>query len=228
MFEVRFQSIATKFAAVWPGLLVMVGLAGCATPPAPAPSTMDLSAPTWTIREGQAVWKPRPDRAGIAGDLMVALCQDGRSLVQFSKTPVPIALAELGSNNWRVTFAAERRTKQGAGAPPDDVLWLQFPDGLLGRHSTTNWYFAKTKDDAWHFENLVTEEALDGYLTTVRLPRLHLVREGETLNRITRFYGVSAAELRAVNPGATVNWIRPGNIIALPQIPAPAAAERAP
>lgn len=199
---------------------VAIGLAGCATGPGPAPAGagVDLSTPDWTIREGQAVWKPKPEQGGIAGDLLVAISQNGRSLIQFSKTPLPVVTAELGSNSWRITYAARQRTLSGSGAPPDRFLWLQFPDGLIGRHSSTNWYFARTKDDAWHFEHLVSEETLEGYLRTVRLPGLHVVREGDTLQRISRLYGITPAALQAANPGAGRDWIRPGNIIALPRL----------
>jgi hypothetical protein len=204
-----------------PLLLLLGGLGGCATTPRVVSPATDLSTPDWTIREGQAVWKPRPDTPGIAGDLLVAMSQDGRTFIQFTKTPLPIVTAEILSNGWQVIFSAERKAHRGTGAPPVEILWLQFPDGLIGRHSNTNWYFARTKDDAWHFENLVTEEALDGFLTTTRLPRLHVVREGESINRICRTYGIGAAELRAANPGASATWIHPGAII---QLPGPAAA----
>jgi hypothetical protein len=198
----------------------LLALTGCAlTGRGKAEPLMDFSTPDWTIREGQAVWKPKPADAGIAGDLLVAMSQDGRTVIQFTKTPLPIVTAQVRSNFWQFTVAAQQRTYRGSGPPPEGLLWLQLPDGLIGRHSSTNWYFARTKEDGWHFENLVTEESLDGYLNTVRLPRLHVVKEGETINRITRLYGVTAAALREANPGARVDWIRPGNIIALPQLP---------
>lgn len=203
----------------WAAVAAGVGLlAGCATSMPPAGPT-DLSDPGWTIRHGQAVWKSGPDAAGVAGELMVAMHQDGRSLVQFVKTPLPFVTAELGSNTWRINFMADRRSYSGRGAPPDRILWLQFPDGLIGRHTSTNWYFARTKDDGWHFEHLGTEESLDGFLTTTRLPRLHVIRENETINRIGRIYGVTTTALRAANPGAGQDWIHPGNIIQLPPPP---------
>src|SRR5262245_53095289 len=94
-----------RLAGGWIGLLLVIGLAGCVTPDASVPPAMDFSTPDWTIREGQAVWKPKPDGAGIAGELLVAMNQDGRSVIQFSKTPLPLVMAELGSNHWRITFA---------------------------------------------------------------------------------------------------------------------------
>lgn len=209
----RFMRVVVAF-----GLLMALWLTGCRTVPPAAP--VDLSGPGWTVRQGQAVWKPKPSAAGIAGELLVAMNQDGRSVVQFTKTPLPIVSAELSTNSWRFTIAAAGRTYAGPGAPPDRVMWLQFPDGLIGRHTSTNWYFARTKDDAWHFENLQTEEALDGFLTTTRLPRLHVIGPNETINRISRIYGVSTQALKASNPGASENWIRTGNIIQLPEPPA--------
>jgi len=151
---------------------------------------------------------------------MLAMHPDGRSFVQFTKTPLPIVTAQIRSNAWRVTFAPQNRTYAGSGAPPDRILWLQLPDGLIGRHTSTNWYFARTKD-GWHFENLETEEALDGFLATTRMPRLHVVKEGETINRIARTYGITTEALRAANPGATANWLRTGNILQLPMPESP-------
>lgn len=209
-----------RAARIGPGtvLVALVTLAGCATTPTFPP--LDLSTTGWTVRHGQAVWKPSPDGAGIAGELMVAMHQDGRSLVQFTKTPLPLVTAAIHSNAWSVTFAAENRTYSGKGSPTDRILWLQFPDGLIGRHTSTNWYFARTRDDGWHFESLATEEALDGFLNTTRLPRLHVVKEGETINRIARIYGIGTPAIRAANPGAGADWIRPGNVIQLPELSA--------
>ena len=219
MFELCFNAKPRLMAGIVLLVLGALGLAGCATTRPVQP--MDLSDPGWTIRNGQAVWTPKPGAAGMAGELMVAMHSDGRSFVQFVKTPLPIASAQLTTNSWRVTLGTENKTYAGKGAPPERILWLQFPDGLVGRHSSTNWYFARTKEDGWHFENLQTEEALDGFLSTTRLPRLHVVKDGETVNRIARIYGITTPALRGANPGAGADWLRAGNILQLPEPPKP-------
>ena len=106
------------------------------------------------------------------------------------------------------------------GEPPDRILWLHLPDGLIGRHSSTNWFLART-GEGWHFESLTTEETLDGFLAITRLPKTHRVRSGETPSRVARWYGVPIDSLLAVNAGHDGDWFRAGNDIHLPP---PAAA----
>src|SRR5439155_15039375 len=54
----------------------------------PLPS-VNLAEPGWTVHEGQAIWRPKRDAPEIAGEILVATHQDGRALVQFTKTPFP-------------------------------------------------------------------------------------------------------------------------------------------
>jgi hypothetical protein len=187
---------------------------GCRTLP-PAPS-VNLAETGWVIRQGQAVWSPEPGKPDVAGDLLVAMHRDGRSVVQFTKPPLPFAVAQRGSNFWHVQFFAQKKSYSGQGDPPSRIIWLQLPDGLIGRHSDTNWFLARKQDGSWHFENLVNEEMLDGFLTTTSLPKTHVVHRGESVSRLARWYGVSAEALRAANPGRDFEWFRVGNEIALP------------
>ncbi len=166
MFVLR---LALKSLLLGLVLILALGLAGCATRPA-----VDLSAPDWTVREGQAVWKSAPDAAGIAGDLTLATGRDGRSFVQFSKTPLPIVTAEIGGGRWRVSFAPQRQTYRGRGTPPNRVLWLQLPGALNGTSTGADWVLttSATSPENWRLENRTTRESLDGYLTVVR-PAIH-------------------------------------------------------
>lgn len=187
---------------------------GCRTMP-PAPP-VNLSEPGWVIRQGQAVWKPKPEATDVAGDLLVAMHRDGRSLVQFTKPPLPFAVAQRSSNSWHVQFFAQKKSYSGAGDPPSRIVWLQLPDGLIGRHSDTNWFYARKAEGGWHFENLVTEEMLDGYLVTTSLPKTHKVQYGESLSRLARWYGVTVDALRAANPGRESEWFGIDKEIRLP------------
>src|SRR5256885_14903702 len=56
---------------------------------------VNLSEPGWTIRQGQAVWRPNRGPLEIAGELLVATRSDGCSVVQFTKTPLPFLVARL-------------------------------------------------------------------------------------------------------------------------------------
>lgn len=199
--------------------LLLALLTGCRSVP-PAPQ-VNLSEPGWVIRQGQAVWRPKPEEADVAGDLLVAMHRDGRSLVQFTKPPLPFAVAQRDTNSWHVQFFAQNRVYSGRGEPPSRIVWLQLSDGLIGRHSDTNWFYARKPEGGWHFENLVTEEMLDGFLVTTSLPKTHVVQRGDSLPRLARWYGVTVEAIRTANPGRESNWLRLGNEILLP---APASA----
>src|SRR5688572_25724539 len=85
--------------------LAMVLFSGCRTLP-PAPQ-VNLSEPGWVIRQGQAVWSPKPGETDVAGDLLVAMHRDGRSMVQFTKPPLPFVVAQRDTNSWHVQFFAQ-------------------------------------------------------------------------------------------------------------------------
>ena len=197
----------------------MVLAAGCNTLPLQPP--MNLAEPGWVVRQGQAVWRTSTNSPEIAGDLMVAIHPDGRSLVQFTKPPLPFVTAQKFTNGWQAQFFAQKRSYSGRGEPPDRILWLHLPDGLIGRHSTTNWFLTRNAE-TWHFESLTTDETLDGFLTTTRLPKTHRVRPGETLKLVARWFGVPVEHIRAFNAGPDSLWFRAGNDIHLPP---PAAAQ---
>ena len=206
---------AFKFGSRWlaAGIAALVPLAGCNTLPPQPP--MNLAEEGWVVRQGQAVWRTSTNSPEIAGDLMVAMHRDGRSLVQFTKPPLPFVTAQRFTNGWQAQFFAQKRTYSGRGEPPDRILWLHLPDGLIRRHTSTNWFLTHAAE-GWHLESLTTDETLDGFLATTRLPKTHRVRSGETLNRVARWYGVPIESIRSVNPGPDSNWFRVGNDIHLP------------
>jgi len=208
-------AIPPRLFTAW-GLLAAL-LVGCRTLP-PAPQ-VNLSEPGWVIRQGQAVWSPKPGETDVAGDLLVAMHRDGRSMVQFTKPPLPFVVAQRDTNSWRVQFFAQNKVYSGRGEPPSRIAWLHLPDGLIGRHSDTNWFLARKPDGSWHFENLVTEEMLDGFLATTTRPKIHVIQTGDTLPRLARWYGATVDAIRAVNPGRESEWFRLGNEIRLPAPP---------
>src|SRR5437867_1555206 len=80
--------------------LALTLLAGCRSLPCQPPA--DFSEAGWTIRQGQAVWHAKPDASDLAGELLVAMNLDGRSVVQFSKPPLPLVEAQRGTNSWQI------------------------------------------------------------------------------------------------------------------------------
>jgi hypothetical protein len=194
-------------------------LAGCRSVPIQPP--MNLSEPGWTVRQGQAAWRSKAGAPDIAGDLMVAMHPDGRSLVQFTKPPLPFVVAQRHTNSWRIQFFAEEKTYSGRGVPPDRLMWLHLPDGLAGAQRSESWHFSSRGAGTWSFENRSSGETLEGFLATTALPESHVIRPGDTVQRIARWYGLDPKAIEVVNPGPGSGRLRPGNVIRLPQVPQP-------
>src|SRR5437762_2550749 len=93
----------------------------------------DLAEPGWHVQQGQAVWRPRPDAPELAGDLLVATNLDGRTLVQFTKTPLPFVVAQATSNTWQIQWVPQNKIFSGHGQPPRRLTWLYLPQCLTGR-----------------------------------------------------------------------------------------------
>ncbi|HXF10069.1 MAG TPA: hypothetical protein VN625_04735 [Desulfuromonadaceae bacterium] len=134
--------------------------AGCRTAePLPA---IDVSAPGWHILQGQAVWKPPQNRPELAGDLVLATNANGNFLVQFSKTPFPLATAEYVDHEWEIQFGADKHVWRGSGNPPDRFPWFQLPRALAGDDLNDGWKFERRFGNLWRLENSRTGETLAG------------------------------------------------------------------
>jgi len=112
-------------------VVFMLGLAGCQTIPALPP--VNLSEPGWTIHEGQAVWRSKKDAPEIAGELLVAVNPDGRSFVQFTKTPLPFIVAQTTINSWQIHFVPNNRTY--SARTPSGAIAVASPDPMPRRRS---------------------------------------------------------------------------------------------
>jgi hypothetical protein len=140
--------------------LAAVECAGCGTAGRLPP--VDLSAPGWSVRQGQAVWKPPGRRPEIAGDLLVATNANGDFLIQFSKVPFSIAMAEDVGGRWRIQFGANQYDRSGRGAPPGRLAWFQLPRALAGSATGPRWNFQRRPDGGWRLENAPGGESLEG------------------------------------------------------------------
>src|SRR5881296_2669342 len=74
----------------------------CACRTASLLSPANLSGPGWTIREGQAVWRPKTEAPEIAGELLVATHRNGETFLQFTKTPLAFVVARITTNRWHI------------------------------------------------------------------------------------------------------------------------------
>ncbi|MDB6068197.1 MAG: hypothetical protein JWR26_4405 [Pedosphaera sp.] len=143
--------------------LLFLGMAGCATV-APLPQ-VNLKEPGWTVREGQAVWRRKQGAPELAGDILVATRNDGRALVQFSKTPLPLVIAQSTPNSWEVESPVENKRYSGRGQPPARLIFLYLPKMLTGQPPPRGWSWHSLENHGWHLENSATGESLEGYFS---------------------------------------------------------------
>jgi hypothetical protein len=142
--------------------LLIFAQAGCRTVATLPP--VNLKEPGWTVQQGQAVWRTKQDAPEIAGELIVAENPDGRSFVQFTKTPLPFVVALTTSNSWQIQFVPENKTFSGRGKPPTRLAWLYLPRCLEGQPPPRSWKWQRTENDGWRLENWVTGQSLEGFL----------------------------------------------------------------
>ena len=141
-------------------LMLVVGLTACRTTN-PLPP-VNLAETGWTIRQGQAVWKPDRRAPEMVGDILVATHGDGRAFVQFTKTPLPFAVAQQSREAWSLEFPLMSQRFAYRGRPPERIIWFQ-----LARHSTgspigKSWLWREVENENWHLENRSTGETLEG------------------------------------------------------------------
>lgn len=145
--------------------ILLAGLAilcGCQTS---TTSLFTASGPGWKVQTGQALWRPGHKRPEIGGDLVVARDEEGRRLVEFDKTPIAIASAQITSNRWLVQFPQADMNFGGHGHGPARFLWLYLPDALDGTPLPDAFHFERQPDGGWRLENTHTGESLSGFLS---------------------------------------------------------------
>jgi hypothetical protein len=133
-------------------------LAGCATR-APMPP-VDLKAPGWQVRRGQAVWKPGAKKPEIAGDVILATNPNGNSFVQFSKT-LPLVTAQKSPKGWQADFPPEDKHYSGGGTGPKRIVWLQLLNAIEGRRPDQYWRLVHPSDNFIALENDERGERLE-------------------------------------------------------------------
>ena len=124
---------------------------------------MNLAEPGWRVLQGQAVWTLPHGRSEIAGEVLVALGPNDRSLVQFSKSPFTLVVGQTTARRWEVEFPPQRKRYAGPGTPPKRVLWLYLPRLLAGKTAPAQWTW-KNSEGNWVLSNPVTGEKLEGFL----------------------------------------------------------------
>jgi hypothetical protein len=141
-------------------LLSALVLSGCRGLPALPPT--DLSAPGWRVQQGQAVWKPTRNKLELAGELLLATNANKSFLVQFTKTPFPLATAQVSGESWQIEFGSGEYSRRGHGQPPARFVWFQLPRAMAGAELSRDWKFKQRENNSWRLENLRTGESLEG------------------------------------------------------------------
>jgi len=149
------------FKSLWP-LLAFFLLAGCRTA-SPMPP-VNVREPGWNVQQGQAVWRSRRNAPEIAGELVVAMHPDGRSLVQFTTTPLPFVVAQATIDSWQVQFVPQNKVYSGRGQPPARLIWLHLAQCLRGGDPPGNLLWRQLANQGWRLEDRSTGESLEGYL----------------------------------------------------------------
>jgi hypothetical protein len=142
--------------------VIMPVMSGCHTVPRLPP--VNLSEDGWKIHQGQAVWRSKKDAPELAGELLVAVNPDGRSFVQFTKTPLPFFVAQTTSNSWQFEVVPQHKIYSYRGPPPASLLWPNLPASITGMPAPKKWELERLADGHFRFQNPSTGESLEGYL----------------------------------------------------------------
>jgi len=147
---------------IWCGVALALLCGGCASFSKPLPP-VNLQAPGWTVRQGQAVWKlPAKGDHDLAGEVLVATGPDDQTFVQFSKTPFPILIGQTSGNHWQVELPPQNKRYAGPGLPPKRLIWLYLPRALAGKSLPANCHWTNSGSD-WRLANQKTGEAIEGF-----------------------------------------------------------------
>ncbi|MEO6337485.1 MAG: hypothetical protein ABIP71_11770 [Verrucomicrobiota bacterium] len=136
-------------------------LTACNTMPLP-PS--NFSEPGWKIQHGQAVWRAKRDAAELAGEILLAEHSDGRTVLQFTKTPFPFVIVQTTPKSWQLEVPAQNKKYSAPGKPPARISWFHLPPALKGIAPLKPWFFDNLENENWHLENKKTGEMIEGFL----------------------------------------------------------------
>jgi hypothetical protein len=149
---------------LWLTLAALAWLGGgCMT--SPDKTLFSTTGPGWTVQQGQAIWKPGSKYPELAGEIVLAQNPDGRSSLQFTKTLLPVTLAQTTTTNWLIQFPPQRMGFTGRGQPPTRFVWLHLAAALAGRTLPEVYHFQRTQDGGWRLENQRTGEFVEGFLS---------------------------------------------------------------
>jgi hypothetical protein len=127
-------------------------------------SLFTATGPGWHIQEGQALWRPGREYPELGGDLVLASDEEGRCLIQFSKTPMTLVSVQTTRTSWLIQFPPRRMGFSGRRQPPVRFAWLYLHTALTGEQLPLPLRFERKPDGDWRLENIRSGESLEGFL----------------------------------------------------------------
>ena len=91
--------------------------------------------------------------------------EDGRRVIHFTKTPLPVVLAQTAPGRWYIEFPPRRLSFSGTQTPPARFIWFQLAAALEGKPLAKEVRFERRPDGGWRLENARSGESLEGFLT---------------------------------------------------------------
>ena len=143
------------------GLLVITS--SCRSLPRLPP--VDLKAPGWTVRQGQAIWRQSGSSPEIAAEVLLATRENGDSFIQVTKTPFPLVVAQTISGKWQIEMPVQNKRYAGNGNPPKRLIWFYLPRLLSGEPPPKGWSWRNPEQTSWRLENESSGESIEGYFT---------------------------------------------------------------
>lgn len=134
----------------------------CNTLPPARPA--NLSEPGWVVQQGQALWQTKSDAPEIGGEILFAKNPDGRTVLQFSKNPIPIANVQTSNTLWWIEFVPQQRKFSGKGSPTPRLTWVHLARALAGDKPHEPLHFEQRSQGEFTLENQSSGEKITGFL----------------------------------------------------------------
>jgi len=141
--------------------LFLLGSTSCSTLSHPLPPA-NLSEPGWKVRQGQAIWKLPGSQSEIAGEVIFASSPQGKTFIQFSKSPFTMVVGQCTPKRWQVEFPPQNKRYAGPGNPPKRLTWLQLARVLAGKNPPTGWTWTESEGN-WRLQNPGNGETIEGF-----------------------------------------------------------------